>query len=139
MPRSLVIEIDGKLVALPADTKNEVVERTPVTPLPLGAPLLLGLSAIHGRAVPVINLPHLMGAAAPAWNFNLLTTVAGETLAIPIDQAHGLMDVPASLPSQDVLGAAVSFDEFGSTAAPVYYPLNPLALLDRVRLHLERL
>lgn len=138
MPRALILELGGLRLALPAAATSEVVTRTPVAPLPQAAPLLLGLSAVHGRTVPVLNLALLLGVTPTSHDLAVVTSVSGETLALPVDVVHGLMDIPERAPTAELLGPAVQAEQ-GGRAGDWVRPLNPQALLDRVRTHLARL
>ncbi|MBB5234778.1 chemotaxis protein CheW [Deinococcus budaensis] len=101
MPRALVFRIGTQRLALPEGGKREVLERGPALPLPHGAGLLLGLTALQGRAVPLLDLAGLLGLPAPGGTLTLLVDLAAdraadradEAVAWPVDAVEGLQDL----------------------------------------------
>ena len=49
-------ELRGRRCALPVATVREVLPMPSVTPVPLAPPCVRGLAAVHGHAIPVLDL-----------------------------------------------------------------------------------
>lgn len=139
MTRALLVELAGEALAIPADgVRCEVLEAGPTTGLPVAAPLLLGLSVIHGRAVPVVNLAHMLGTVEQkAAALHVLTEVHGESVALPADRTLGLSRLPA-LPAGPALGEAILVPAPDGAGQVLARPLDAAALLTTLRQHLER-
>lgn len=146
MPRALLVEVAGEAIAIPADGQRcEVLEASSVTGLPIAAPLLLGLTVIHGRAVPLVNLVHHLGApprpSSPTeGSLTVLTEVHGESLALPADRTLGLITLPETSagPGSEVLGTPVTLPAPDGSGPLSVRSLNPQALFIGLRRHLER-
>lgn len=129
MARALIFDLGGQRLALPEGGRREVLVRGPVVPLPHGAPLLLGLTALHGQAVPLLDLAALLGCPPPTGHLTLLADLGGELLAWPVEEVGGLTELPALLPGH------APFGEPGLPGEP--RPVNPAALVQRVRAALQ--
>lgn len=139
MTRALLIEVAGCPVAIPTEGgRCEVLTAGPVTGLPVAAPLLLGLSMIHGRAVPLVNLAHLLGRPAAVAELSVLTETHGESLALPADRTLGLIELPATPPGSGPLSAPLTLGDPRGDGPLQVQVLNPQALLDTLRQHLSR-
>lgn len=103
----LLFRSGARLLALPTRQTRQVIPLGQLSPLPASGGSLLGLMGAQGRAVPVVNLPtllgHLLGGmdeAAPqpdGTRLGLLCEHAGESLLLPIDEVIG--NVSAELPA----------------------------------------
>lgn len=136
MARALVFGLAGLHLAV-SGQDGEVMLRAPVTRLPQADPLLLGLSVVHGRAVPLVNLAHFVERPAGETELMIVIRLGHESIALPADVVYGLTDLPPQPP-----GAAVIGDAFPLTApAPLPATVQVLhlqPLLGALRAHLER-
>ncbi|GAA5434943.1 chemotaxis protein CheW [Deinococcus aquaticus] len=96
MPDALLVRIQGERVALPLSGEQTIAELGPVAPLPNGEPLLLGLTTVQGRAVPLVNLaPLLTGApAADEPRLMVLTSLEGDRVALLVNEVFGVTALP---------------------------------------------
>jgi purine-binding chemotaxis protein CheW len=108
-PRQLVFRIGADHHALDAGRVLEIVRTSPITRVPHGPDVLVGLMNLRGRPVPVLSMAKLLGAAA----------VAHASHRIVVYDHHG----PVGLLVDDVL--ALSRDQ----AVPIVSELG--ARLDR--------
>lgn len=140
MTRALLVELAGVAIAIPAEGVHcEVLESGRTTGLPVAAPLLLGLTVIHGRAVPVVNLAHLLGTPGHGTaDLNVLTEVDGEGLALPADRTLGLIRLPDAPTQATPLSEPTALPAPDGTGQVMVRTLNAPALLASLRVHLER-
>ncbi|WP_309572228.1 chemotaxis protein CheW [Deinococcus sp.] len=140
MTRALLVELAGEAIAIPAEGVHcEVLEAGRITGLPVAAPLLLGLTVIHGRAVPVVNLTHLLGLpGAGNAELNVMTEVEGEGLALPADRTLGLTRLPDVPAHAAPLSEPIMVPAPQGTGQILARTLNTRALMATLRLHLER-
>lgn len=137
MPDALLVRIQGTRLALPLSGEQTIAELGPVAPLPNGEPLLLGLTTVQGRAVPLVNLGPLLpstetdpGGADPVGvpdRLMVLTDLDGDRVALLVSEVLGVTALPTPAPS-----AALLIDLPGGPL------LNPSALLLELRESLER-
>lgn len=137
MPDALLVRIQGTRLALPLSGEQTIAELGPVAPLPNGEPLLLGLTTVQGRAVPLVNLAPLLpstetdpGGADPGGvpdRLMVLTDLDGDRVALLVSEVLGVTALPTPAPS-----AALLIDLPGGPL------LNPSALLLELRDSLER-
>lgn len=137
MPDALLVRIQGTRLALPLSGEQTIAELGPVAPLPNGEPLLLGLTTVQGRAVPLVNLAPLLpstetdpGGAAQGGvpdRLMVLTDLDGDRVALLVSEVLGVTSLPTPAPS-----AALLIDLPGGPL------LNPSALLLELRDSLER-
>lgn len=137
MPDALLVRIQGTRLALPLSGEQTIAELGPVAPLPNGEPLLLGLTTVQGRAVPLVNLAPLLpstetdpGDADPGGvpdRLMVLTDLDGDRVALLVSEVLGVTALPTPAPS-----AALLIDLPGGPL------LNPSALLLELRDSLER-
>lgn len=106
--RFLLFRLGGRVLAVPAEASREAFEPGRVTPLPLGHRALLGLGAVHGRAVPLIDLAWLLGEPAPEGGLALLVETGGQPLAFPVEAVLGFepLPPPTFAPQELLAGAA---------------------------------
>lgn len=139
MHRALVVELGGTHLSLPAEVRTEVVKHGAATSLPQAAPLLHGLSVVHGRAVPVVNLSHLLGLPEQNGTISVLAETAGEQFLLPVDRVLGLLNLPAGRSSTDLLGQPVTVQDPESALQIKVHPINTSVMLSSILTHLERL
>lgn len=140
MTRALLVELAGEALAIPADgVRCEVIEAGATTGLPVAAPLLLGLSVIHGRAVPVVNVALLLGTPELGTAaLHVLTEVQGEGVALPADRTLGLTRLPDMAESASPLSAPVTVPSPDGVGKLTVRAVNAAAMVAVVRAHLER-
>lgn len=113
--RFLLFRLGGRVLAVPAEASREAFEPGRVTPLPLGHRALLGLGAVHGRAVPLTNLAWLLGEPAPDGGLALLVETGGQPLAFPVEAVLGFETLPPpTFAPQELLAEAAT--ETGAAA-----------------------
>jgi chemotaxis signal transduction protein len=83
----LVFEVAGVKLALPLSLVEEVVPLGSVTPVPQSPPFLLGLTAVRGKVMGVIDASRRF-SIGPALHSNFLVCrVRGNLTAVTIDRA----------------------------------------------------
>lgn len=90
----LLFRSGDRTLALPTRQARQVLPLGQVAPLPASGGSLLGLAGALGRAVPVVNLAAMLGAAPARPQddgsvLGLLCEDGGETLLLPIDEVIG--------------------------------------------------
>lgn len=135
--RALLFELGGEALAIPASASREAFVPGALTPLPGGAGVLLGLAAVRGGSAPLIDLSALLGLSAPRPGLALLTEVAGEALAFPVQRVLGFAGLPAEFaatPPEGLLSAplAVSLERGSGSVRRLH--LEPLLRQLRARL-----
>nr|WP_246580526.1 chemotaxis protein CheW [Deinococcus aestuarii] len=123
--------LGGRVFAVPADQSREAFAPGRVAALPLGRRVLLGVCAVQGRPVPLVNLAALVGEPEPTAELALLVETAGQPLAFPVAGVLGFESrtVPAPAP-QDLLAEDTAGD-----LGPVHH-LDLAALAQTVRAQL---
>lgn len=90
--------LDGRY-GLELATVERVLPMVAVSPLPGAPAAVLGAVNLQGRAVPVVDLRVRFGLAARAPEVSdhlLVARTAKRTVALPVDEALGVMDVAAT-------------------------------------------
>jgi chemotaxis signal transduction protein len=111
---ALAIRVAGQEVALPLDAVREVVAPPDVTPLPGSDPSLLGVAAVRGTIVPVLDLSRRLFATAAAADGRLILVGepgSGEPLGLLVDAVPGLLSgtaAPRRRRAADALSAALA-------------------------------
>lgn len=82
----LIFELGKWNFALPLSCVEEVVPSTPITRIPSSPPFLLGLAAVRGRVMTVIDAAKRYGVAGGAGSFFLVCSVRGNTTAVRLDR-----------------------------------------------------
>jgi len=95
----LTFETAGQRFAVRAEEVREVIRAAAVTPLP-GAPEVVdGVIDLRGEIVPVLDLRGRLGLqrrpVSPSDRF-IVTTVAGRTVILRVDEVGSLVGVPGS-------------------------------------------
>ncbi len=83
----LIFEVSGINFALPLSVVEEVVPSNSVTAIPSSPPFLLGLSAVRGKVMGVIDAAHRYGIRAGLNAYFVVCQVRGNSTAITIDRA----------------------------------------------------
>ena len=90
----LVFELSGAEFAVPLALVEEVIPASPITPIPNSPNFLLGLAAVRGRAMGVIDAARRYGLG-PAFNtFFMVCQVRGNSTAVAIDRPVVAGSVP---------------------------------------------
>lgn len=94
MNQLLPFKLGEEVYALDLIEVQEVVEKQPVFPLPSAPAAVAGAIGFHGRIVPVVDLPELLGfpAAARAERLIVLTDAHGP-VALAVDQLQRVLSV----------------------------------------------
>lgn len=82
----LVFELGGEEFALPMSSVEEVLPATQITPVPHSPYFLLGLSAVRGRVMGVIDAGRRYGIAPTLNTHFLVCRVRGNLTAVTIDR-----------------------------------------------------
>ena len=90
----LAIRIGGDPYALVRSEIAGLLADKPVTPLPGGAPGLLGISGFRGALVPVYDLRVVLGGGAAASPPRWLVTAAAAPVALAFDRFEAVLRVP---------------------------------------------
>jgi hypothetical protein len=90
----LLFEVAGVKLALPLDKVEEVVPIGQVTFIPNSPPFLLGLTAIRGKVMAVIDAARRYGLGPALSSYFMICSVRGNLTAIAIDRPLVAGDVP---------------------------------------------
>jgi len=82
----LVFEVSGHHFAVPLDVVEEVVPSSVVTAIPNSPPFLLGLSAVRGKVMGVIDASRRYGLAKGLGAYFMVCFVRGNVTAVTIDR-----------------------------------------------------
>ncbi|MCO5143560.1 MAG: chemotaxis protein CheW [Oligoflexia bacterium] len=82
----VIFEVAGKAFAVDLDLVDEVVPTTKITSIPNSPPFLLGLTAVRGRVVAVIDAAKRFFQRPNIFGYFLVCNVRGNLTAIAIDQ-----------------------------------------------------
>ena len=95
----LVVVLAGRRVALPASEVNAVIELADVTPVPLTASHVVGLSALRSRPLTVIDCAASLGTASegPDWRARRAVVVEhdGHLYGLLVDAADDIVAAQA--------------------------------------------
>lgn len=103
----LVFEVAGVNLAIDLALVEEVVPRGAVTPVPDSPPFLLGLTAVRGKVMGVIDASRRYGIGPALGNHLLVCLVRGNLTAIAVDRPVVAGDLPVrelSAPEARALG-----------------------------------
>jgi chemotaxis signal transduction protein len=110
VPHALHVRIGERRIALLLSGDQVAAEPGPVSALPHGRPLLLGLTTVQGRALPLIDLTSLLPGAQQGEEAALilpplmvLTDLDGERVALGVDEVLGVSLISAPPPSTSLL------------------------------------
>jgi purine-binding chemotaxis protein CheW len=129
----VLLELDGRRLALPITTVVEVLRMVALTPLPEAPEWVAGMVNVRGDAMPVIDLrtrlsrpPRDYGVDTPL----IVVTALGRRMAVVADAAVGVRDVPATdLDDPDeLLGADIPITHLARIDGRVV----PILMLDRI-------
>jgi len=94
MTQLLPFKLGEETYALNLTEVQEVVELRPIYPLPGAPETIAGAISFHGRIVPVVDLPGLLGFPAGSRADRLLVlTDANGPLALTVDQLRSVITV----------------------------------------------
>jgi chemotaxis signal transduction protein len=82
----LVFEVSGHNFSVPLSLVEEVVPSSAITRIPNSPPFLLGLSAVRGRVMGVIDASRRYGLPASLNSYFMVCHVRGNLTAIAIDR-----------------------------------------------------
>ena len=82
----LVFEVAGSEFSIPLSQVEEVVPATQVTPLPNSPPFLLGLAAVRGKTLGVIDAARRYGIGPSLNTYFMICRVRGNLTAVTIDR-----------------------------------------------------
>ncbi|BDP43450.1 hypothetical protein DAETH_34190 (plasmid) [Deinococcus aetherius] len=109
--RVLLFRLGERVLAVPAAESREAFEPGRVAALPLDRRVLLGLCAVQGRPVPLVNLAGLLGEPGPPAGLALLVETGGQPLAFPVETVLGFETLAApTFAPQDLLAEAATAD-----------------------------
>ena len=97
MPRMLLFRVGGAQYGLEIEAIQEVADDPPLCGIPQGGPFLLGAVNLHGRVLPVIDLPALLGmAGAPRDPRLVVLTAEFHGLALAVSGIGRMMPFDAA-------------------------------------------
>lgn len=98
----LVFEVAGSEFSIPLALVEEVVPASLITPIPNSPPFLLGLAAVRGKVMGVIDASRRYGLGAALNSYFMICLVRGNLTAVAIDRAVVAGSVPIeSLSAED--------------------------------------
>lgn len=134
MPRMLLFQVGGEQYGLEIESIQEVADDPPLHGVPQRGAFLLGAINLHGRVLPVIDLPALLGMAGAPLDPRLLVLTSefhGLALAVSGIGRMQLFDaVDLQLPAADESLRAVA--GVVATAAQPVYLLDVGAVVERL-------
>lgn len=132
MANWLIVRAGGRDLAIDAARVERIVLAPPVTRVPGAALALRGLTAVHGRALPVLDLGERLGAAPLAPDARTpIVVVEGSAgaerveVALLVEEAGRLAPAPALLPKPPLLegftdaALCAGFGDVDGTIVPV--------------------
>ena len=134
MPRMLLFQVGGEQYGLEIEAIQEVADDPPLHDIPQRGAFLLGAVNLHGRVLPVIDLPALLGMAGvprdprlvvltPEYH-GLALAVSGIGRMLPFDAAD--LQLPLGDESFRAIAGVVA------TAAQPVYLLDVGAIVERL-------
>jgi purine-binding chemotaxis protein CheW len=97
--RHLVCRAAGRLCAVPLAELREVMRMQPVRTVTPAPDWVLGVSALRGEAVPVIDTGRLLGDRASRAERLLALRVSDRTVALAVDSIEGIRTIPPEIAS----------------------------------------
>ncbi|PYE56640.1 chemotaxis protein CheW [Deinococcus yavapaiensis] len=93
--RALLVRVGGRDVALEARSTRGAALVEHVTPVPRSSEMLLGLIAVRGDIVPLVDLARLLGSATPEFvgRQAVVVETRGERFAFPVEDVFGFANV----------------------------------------------
>jgi purine-binding chemotaxis protein CheW len=93
----VVFHLDEQRYALPLAVVERIVRAVEVTPLPKAPSIILGVIAVEGRVLPVLNIRRRFllpeREISPADQF-LIAQTARRTVVLVVDEAQGVIECP---------------------------------------------
>ncbi len=97
----VAFHLEGQRYALPLGAIERVLPLVEISPLPEAPPIALGVFNLHGRVIPVLDIRRRFGLPPRPWGLTtqlLVAQTARRTLAFPVDEVQGLLQVaPAAV------------------------------------------
>ena len=119
--RTLVVEVQGRLCALPLTHVMEIMRPLPVEPIPAVPSFVRGISLIRGIPTPVVDLGVLLGMPSGIADRFVTLRLGDRQVALSVDSVLGVRELDMSkireLPlllqgaSKDVIEAMGTLDE----------------------------
>jgi purine-binding chemotaxis protein CheW len=119
--RTLVVEVQGRLCALPLTHVMEIMRPLPVAPIPAVPSFVRGISLIRGIPTPVVDLGVLLGMPSGVADRFVTLRLGDRQVALSVDSVLGVRELDASripdLPpllqggSKDIIEAMGTLDE----------------------------
>lgn len=128
MPRMLLFRVGGEQYGLELESLQEVADAPPLHEVPQRGAFLLGAVNLHGRVLPVIDLPGLLGAgAAPRDRRLVVLSPEFHSLALAVSGVGRIVSFEA-----DDLQVSSDGDRFAAIAGVVSIGgrEEPVRLLD---------
>ena len=102
MIQLLPFEVGNEIYALELIDIQEIVEAPNLRPFPAAPEMVSGAIAFHGRIVPVVNLPHLLGFDASQGSPRLIV-LANQygPFALTVDRLRPLIGLDKSFAKDD--------------------------------------
>lgn len=136
MPRMLLFRVGGAPYGLEIEAIQEVADDPPLHSVPKAGAFLLGAVNLHGRVLPVIDLPALLGAAAAPRDRRLLVlTPEFHSLALAISGVGPIVPFEAAAlhlpPTAEAAPAAAGVVSIGDGGERINL-LDPGAVIERL-------
>jgi purine-binding chemotaxis protein CheW len=118
----VIFRIDQQRYALPLDHVSRAVRMVAVTPIPDAPHSMLGIIAMAGQMLPVIDLRRLFGQAGikpELQDVLLIVEIQGQTVAVIVDEVLNILEFsskqiqspPAAVKQSRFLSAAVQQED----------------------------
>jgi len=122
----LLFRIGGECYGLELNALQEVADNPPVYFVPQGGEFLLGAINLHGRVLPVIDLPALLGIAdSPRDQRLVVLSPEFQSLALAVSEVGRIVPFDAGDPQQPVADS-----ELPVVTGVIEIAAQPVNLLD---------
>lgn len=119
----LLVQCGGRRIGLPLDQIWEVVQLGDIRPVPVMAPAVRGVIAVHGRMMPLIQLSALLNGDQPALtpgSMGVVASVDGRRVCLEVDEAEILVrDSALPVPPGETLPWAIGVARYADGLVPL--------------------
>ena len=119
----LLVQCGGRRIGLPLGQIWEVVQLGDIRPVPVVAPAVRGVIAVHGRMMPLIQLSALLNGDQPSLtpgSMGVVASVDGRRVCLEVDEAEILVrDSALPVPPGETLPWAIGVARYADGLVPL--------------------